>query len=148
MTAPAHTTKGPCRAGPVPRSPAAPKGRNPEPEFSHHGPGAGSLNVTLQNVIRKWANRAQAHVEDTSQVDYPRNSVPTNRTGRTRTPNLMEQSTESTDGKYFQISTRFAPCNKFGIYPLRTRSLELALNANITKPYKRTPYSRNLDLPR
>jgi hypothetical protein len=37
-------------------------------------------------------------------------------------PNLMEHSTDSTDGKYFQISTRFAPCNKFGIYPLRTRT--------------------------
>ncbi len=127
MTAPSHATKGPSRAGPVP--PDISRAQGPEPRTSHQpqnsattGPGAGSLNVTHQNVIRKCAGRGQAHVEDTSQVNYSRNSVPTNRTGRTRTPNLMEYSTESTDGKYFQISTRFTPCNKFGIYPLRTRT--------------------------
>jgi hypothetical protein len=114
--------------GAQPGRPSAP-GHQPRPRAGSQnrnsattGLGAGSPNVTHQNVTRKCAGRGQAHVEDTSQVNYSRNSVPTNRLCRTRTSNLMEHSAESTDGKYFQISTRFAPCNKFGIDPLRTRT--------------------------
>ncbi len=47
----------------------------------------------------KCASRDQTRVEDTSQVNHPMNSAPTNRMGRTRTPKLMEHSTESTDGQ-------------------------------------------------
>ena len=46
----------------------------------------------------------------------------TTRTGRTRIPNLIEHSTESTDAKHFQISTWSSPCNKFGFHPLRIRT--------------------------
>jgi hypothetical protein len=110
------------RPGQWPRASATTKDPNQNWNSATTGPGTGSPNDTYQTVTRIHTNRGQALVENTPQVNCSRNSVPTIRTGRTRTPNLMEHSTDSTDGKYFQISTRLAPCNKFGIYPLRTRT--------------------------
>ncbi len=105
-----------------PRIFAATKDRNQNRNSTTTGPAAGSPNNTRRIVTRIRANRGRALAENTPQVNRSRISVLTTRTGRTRIPNLMEHSTDSTDAKYFQISTRFAPCNKFGIHPLRTRT--------------------------
>ena len=143
MTAPARATRGP--AGPAPLPPVVNRAQGPEArnrEISHHGPGAGSLKVTYQISTTKCAGRGQVRGDDTSQANYPRNSALTNRTGQTRTPNLMEHSTENTDGQKFKPARDSHPATNLESILC---GLELASNTNITKPYKRTPYFRNLD---
>ncbi len=53
-------------------------------------------------------------------------------------PNLMEYSTENTDGQ-LQTCTRLASCN---ILELILCGRKLAINTNTTKPHKRTPNFR------
>jgi hypothetical protein len=81
-------------------------------------------------------------LENMSQVSRSRNSEPTIRTGRTRTPKL--------DGTFYGQHRRQ---NNFksarDSHPATNLESilcgpELATNANISKPYKHTPYFRNL----
>ena len=142
---PRHMPRG-GPAGPTQRpwTFAATKDRNQNRNSATTGPGAGSPNNTHQIVTRIRGNRGQALVENTPQVNRSGILMHTIRTGRTRTTNLMEHSTDSIDGKYFKSARDSHPATNLESILC---GLEPDTNANIFKLYKHTPYFRNPSLP-
>jgi hypothetical protein len=87
---------------------------------------------------------AKLLLKNTPQVNRSGILMHTIRTGRTRTPNLMEHSTDSIDGKYFKSARDSHPATNLESILC---GLEPDTNANIFKLYKHTPYFRNPSLP-
>jgi hypothetical protein len=87
------------------------------PETSDRAPRAGTLESKVrppkQSVSRKRASTRQARTDDALEVNYPRISVPTYRTGQTQITDLIEHSTANVVDQIFQTNTRPTPCNKF-----------------------------------
>jgi hypothetical protein len=111
MTIPANlnATEG-RRAGQPPRPKPRPTGRKPD-----------SRKSATQLPTRTRTGTRTGPRGKIFQVNYPNELNAYQPGGPDSDSNFMEYSTETTDGQ-FQTCTRFAPCNKFGIDPLRTET--------------------------